>query len=120
MFLKILGMDIDEKVIGKELEVKTIKGILYHRINVLKNVSQNVHGLFIALQGVEHQCYGALALLTPLHKQWGPYNQFFDKLITIMTLKKELPKEIIIPTRRMIGKVKEPDECISSKIADGT
>lgn len=31
-----------------------MKGILSHRINALQNVSQNVHGIYISLQGAKH------------------------------------------------------------------
>ena len=42
--------------------------------------------------------------------------QFFDKRFPMLTLKKELPKEIIFPTRKMINKVKELSGFFSRKM----
>jgi hypothetical protein len=72
--------------------------------------------MYITLQSNEYQCSQALSLLSPLFSQWGPYIQFFDRLVPLLTQKKELPKEIIVPIRKMIHQVKELNSFFSGKI----
>ena len=62
-------MDIDVLDEKKEIEINTMKGLLSHRISILKRISQNVHGIYISLQGTEYQCSEALEFLTPFLTQ---------------------------------------------------
>ena len=48
-----------------------------------------------------------MIILTPLFTQWDPYSLFFDKLMPLLTQKKEFHKGTIIPIRKMVNKVKE-------------
>ena len=89
-------MDIDVLDEKKETKINTMKGLLIYKIDILKRVSQNVHGMYISLQGIEYQCSKALEILTPLCTQWGPYSLFFDKLTHLLTHKKDLTKETIV------------------------
>lgn len=47
-------MEIDEENLesSKDVEIGAMKNLLIHKINALKTVSQNVHGSYIALEGV--------------------------------------------------------------------
>ena len=89
-------MDIEVLEENKETEINTMKGLLIHRIDILKRISQNVHGTFLLLQGTEFKCIEALNILTPLFNKWGPYSLFFDKLTQLLTQKKDLPKVTIV------------------------
>ena len=42
-------MDIDVLKEKKETKINTVKGILNYRIDILKWVSQSVHGIYISL-----------------------------------------------------------------------
>ena len=59
-------MDIDEWDGAKEVEIKTIKKFLMHKIGTLHVVSQIVHNNYISLQGDGYKCSEALDLLSPL------------------------------------------------------
>ena len=93
-------MDINEENLEaiKDAKIKDLKILLIHRINALKTISQNVHGSYIALEGVEYKCVEAIALLSPLFRKWGSYIHFFNSIITILPQKKDLPKETIVST----------------------
>ena len=43
-----------------QLKVNALKGILSHRMEVLKTMPKNVHSIFISLQGLEDTCNKAL------------------------------------------------------------
>ena len=75
----------------KKMEVRMMKNMLAYKINVLKKISQNFHSSYTSLQGAEYQGSEALSLLSPLLTKWGPYIPFFDRLVPILTQKKELP-----------------------------
>ena len=109
-------MDIEVLKEKKEIEITTMKGLLIHRINIIKRISQNLHSTFLSLQGIEFQCTKALNILTPLFNQWGPYSLFFDKLTQFLTQKKDLPKVTIVQTRKMINKVKELNSFFTGKL----
>lgn len=88
-----LEVDQEEDVeSGKEIEIRTIKSLLIHKINTLKQISQNVHSNYIVLQGVEYRCSQVFTLLSSLFTTWGPYTQFFDSLVPLLPQKKHLPK----------------------------
>ena len=42
-------MDIEVLEEKKEIEINTMKGLLIHRIDILKRISQNVHNTFLSL-----------------------------------------------------------------------
>ena len=46
-------MDIEVLEEKKEIEINTMKGLLIHRIDILKRISQNVHSTFLSLQGTK-------------------------------------------------------------------
>ena len=89
---------------------------MIHRITTLKRASVNVHSMYNTLLSNEYQCSKALSLLSTLFAKWGPYIQFFDRLVPLLTQKKELPKEIIVPIRKMIHQVKELNSFFKGKI----
>ena len=53
-------MDIEALEEKKETEINTMKGLLIHKIDILKRISQNVHSTFLSLQGTKFQCTEAL------------------------------------------------------------
>ena len=79
-------MEVDEEDLGssKEIEIRTIKNLLIHKINALKLVSQNVHNNHLVLQGAKYRCSEVVALLSPLFTTWGPYTPFFDTLVLLL------------------------------------
>ena len=81
----VTHMDVDEFEISHDAKIRTMKQFLIHRITALKRVSVNVHSMYITLQSNEYQCSEALSLLSPLFAQWGPYIQFFDRLVPLLT-----------------------------------
>ena len=70
--------------------MNTLKVMLIHRVEVLKRVSQIVHSIFTSLKSVEDTCNESLTWLTSIFNQWGPYIQFFDSLIILVTKKPEM------------------------------
>jgi hypothetical protein len=90
-----------------EIEKRTLQGMMSHKIDVLKLVSQSVHYTFLNLENAEKQCNESVEILGPLFTQWGPYLQFFDKLVPMLGEKKELPKVTIVSVRKLIGKVRD-------------
>ena len=42
-------MDIEVLEEKKETKINTMKGLLIHRINIIKRISQNVHNTFLSL-----------------------------------------------------------------------
>ena len=40
-------------------------------------------------------CKEAVGWLDPIFQQWGPYMQFFDKLIPLLAKKPDLPDKVI-------------------------
>lgn len=85
----------------------TFERLIKHRIEILKLISQSVHYTFLNLKNVETQCKESVEILGPLFTQWGPYHQFFDKLVPMLGEKKELPKVTIVSIRKLIGKVRD-------------
>ena len=65
-----------------------------HRVDVLKNLSQQAHNSFISLQSAEKVCNEAFSWLSPTFNLWGPYMQFFDRLIMLMAKKLDLSNKI--------------------------
>jgi hypothetical protein len=96
-----------EPDISSEVEKRTLQGMIGHKIDVLKLVSQSVHYTFLNLKIAEKQCNESVEILGPLFTQWGPYLQFFDKLVPMLGEKKELPKVTIVSVRKLIGKVRD-------------
>ncbi len=85
MIDKHVNLEVDNIVLRRDGGIDAMKGILLYRTKyILKNISQNVHSIFISLNDIEHQCSKALSLLTLFFNQWGPYSQLFDKLIPMM------------------------------------
>ena len=56
----------------KNMEIISLKSLLGHKINAVKITSQNAHGSYIALEGVEYKCVEAISLLSPLFSTWCP------------------------------------------------
>ena len=79
-------MEIDEEKLeaSKDAEIRAMKNLLIHKINALKVVYQNVHGNYLALEGVEYKFPKEISLLSPLFSTWGSYIQFFDNVVTIL------------------------------------
>lgn len=72
-----------------------MNGMVSHRVSILKRISQQAHHMFIVLQNAKYSCNEALTWLTPIFNQWGPYIQFFDRLVSLMARKPDLPNKII-------------------------
>lgn len=89
-------MEIEAPNQNNQLKVDVLKGMLYHKLEILKKVSQQVHNIFISLQNAGHVCDEALAMLNPIFNQWAPYNHFFDSLIILMSRKTKLPDKIFM------------------------
>jgi hypothetical protein len=68
------------------------------------------------LQNAEKQCTEVVEILGPLFTRWGPYLQFFDKLVPILGEKKELPKVTIVSVRKLIGKVRDLNAFFTGKL----
>jgi len=86
-----------------------------HRVDTLKNLSQQAHSSFVSLQGVEKVCNEALSWLTPTFNLWGPYLQFFDRLIMLMAKKPDLPDKIFT-VKESLELVKELSGFFSGKL----
>lgn len=108
-------MDVPQQVVDREYELnlsleidkRTLRRMLAHKVEVLKLISQSMYYTFLALQNNEKQCTKATNIFGPLFTKWGPYLQLFDRLIPLLTQFKELPKGTIIPIRKMIGRVRD-------------
>ena len=83
--VQVEQMDIGDLDVGKETKIRTMKTLITHWINILKRISQNLHAMYISIQGTKYLGYEALTVLTPLFTQWGPYSLFFDKLMPMLT-----------------------------------
>ena len=68
-------MSIDTGSVPQEgdLRIGILKSMVSHRIDTLKNLSQQAHNSFVSLQGAEQVCNEALSWLTPTFNLWGPY-----------------------------------------------
>ena len=86
-----------------------------HRVDTLKNLSQQAHYSFVSLQGAEQVCNEALSWLTPTFNLWGPYMQFFDKLIMLMAKKPDFPDKIFT-VKESLEMVKELSGFFSGKL----
>ena len=67
-----------------------------HRVETLRNISQQAHTLYVSLQDVEKVCNEALPWLSPTFNLWGPYIQFLERLIMLMAKKINFLDKIII------------------------
>ena len=108
--------EIDVLEDKKEIQINIMKVLLTYRIDMLKRISQNMHSIYISLQGIEYQCSEALQVLNPLFNQWGPYSIFFDKLTHLLTQKKGLLKDTIVQTRKLLNKVKDLNSFFARKL----
>ena len=66
-----------------------------HRISVLKRISQDAYNAFINLQLAKQMCKEAIGWLDQIFQQWGPYMQFFDRLIPLIAKNLDLPGKVI-------------------------
>lgn len=80
---------------GGEVRTSVLKGMIDHRVDTLKKISQWAHSLYISLQDVEHVCNEELSWLSPIFNQSGPYIHFLERLIMLMAKKPDLPNKII-------------------------
>ena len=83
-----------------------LQGMLNHRIGILKRISQDTYSAFTNLQTSEQVCNEAVNWLDPIFPQWGPYMQFFDRLIPLLAKKPNLPNKVIIVKEGM-DKIKD-------------
>lgn len=81
---------------GNEVRTIVLRCMIGHRVETLKNISQQAHTLYISLQDVEKVFNEALAWLSPTLNLWGTYIQFLEWLIILMAKKLDLPNKIII------------------------
>lgn len=90
-------MSIDAQIPqqGGEVRETIMKSMIDHRLETLKNISQNNHALYISLQDAEHVCNEELAQLSLTFNLWGAYVQFLERLIMLMKKKPNLPDKII-------------------------
>lgn len=63
---EIVAMENETPSQDNQLKVSTMKLMLSHRVKFRKRISQNIHSIFISLQGAEHTCNEALIWLTPI------------------------------------------------------
>ena len=89
--------------------------MMSHKVDTLKNLSQQAHSLFVSLQSAKQVCNEALSWLTPTFNLWGPYMQFLDRLIMIMAKKLDLPDKIFI-VKEILEMVKELSGFFSGKL----
>ena len=89
-------MSIDTQSVqqGGDVRIEILRSMMSHRVDTLKNLSQQAHNSFVSLQSAEQVCNEALSWLTPTFNLWGPYMQFFDKLIMLMAKKPDVPDKI--------------------------
>ena len=100
---------------GDDLRIGILRSMMSHRVDTLKNLSQQAHNSFIALQSAEQVCNEALSWLTPTFNLWGPYLQFFDRLIMLMAKKPDLPDKIFT-VKESLESVKELSGFFSGKL----
>jgi hypothetical protein len=100
---------------GDDLRIGILKSMMSHRVDTLKNLSQQAHSSFVSLQGAEQVCNEALSWLTPTFNLWGPYLQFFDRLIMLMAKKPDLPDKIFT-VKESLELVKELSGFFSGKL----
>lgn len=81
----------------------------------MKNISQQAHNSFIALQSAERFCNEELSWLNPTFNLWGPYMQFLDKLIVLMAKKPDLLDKIFT-VKENIEMVKDLSGFFAGKI----
>lgn len=53
---QLMVIDVEKLEAKKEVEIRAMENFLIHKIDALKLVSQNVHGSYIAFEGVEYKC----------------------------------------------------------------
>ena len=61
-------------------------------------------------------CKEEIGLLDPIFQQWGPYMQFFDRLIPLLAKKPDLPDKVITIKEGM-DKVKDLLQFFTGKLA---
>ena len=61
-------------------------------------------------------CKEAVGCLDPIFQQWGPYMQFFDRLIPLLAKKLDLPNKFIAIKKGMY-KVKDLLQFFTGKLA---
>ena len=69
---------------------------MIHMIGILKRIFQDLYSAFTNLQTVEQVCNEAINWLDPIFQQWGPYMQFFDRLLPLLEKNLELPNKVRI------------------------
>ena len=72
-----------------------LKSLMSHMIEILKNISQQVHTSFVSLKSAEQFCNEELKWLSPTFNLWGPYTQFLERFMVLMAKKLDLLDTII-------------------------
>ena len=97
------------------MRIGILRAMTSHRVDILKNLSQQAHSSFVFLQGAELFCTEALSWLTPTFGLWGPYMQFLDRLIMLMAKKPDLLDKIFT-IKKSLEMVKELSGFFSGKL----
>ena len=110
-------MSIDTQLVqqGGDVRIEVLKSMMSHRVDTLKNLSQQAHNSFVSLQSTEQFCNEALSWLNPTFNLWGPYLQFFDRLIMLMAKKLDLPDKIFT-VKESLEMIKELSGFFSGKL----
>ena len=110
-------MSIDTQSVqrGGDVKIEVLRSMMSHRVDTLKNLSQQAHSLFVSLQSAEQVFNEALSWLTPTFNLWGPHIQFFDILIMLMVKKPNLPDKIFT-VKESFEMVKELSGFFSGKL----
>lgn len=79
-----LRIDCQSTQQGGDIRAIVLRNMMSHRIEVLKNISQQAHSLYITLQSVEKLCNEEISWISCTFNLWGPYAQVLERLIIQM------------------------------------
>lgn len=91
-----MSIDAQSTHQGDDIRIDVLRNMMSHRIEVLKNISQQAHSFYVTLQSVEQFFNKELSWLSPTFNLWGAYIQFLERLIVLMAKKPDFPDKINI------------------------
>ena len=91
----MVNMEVEVLQSDNATKKSVMMNMLSQRISILKKITQDAYNAFINLQSIEQMCKELVGWLDPIYQQWGPYMQFFDRLIPLLAKKPNLPNKVI-------------------------